>query len=274
MTSRDCALVAFGSSRPLIVLTNDDGVSSPGLAALKNALDPLGDVRIVAPDQNRSGAARSITMHAPLWVEEVELADGSVAYATDGTPVDCVRMAALGLLDRKPDLIVSGINLGVNLGDDITYSGTVAAAFEGIMLDIPAIAISSERYVAGYDFDVPARVAHRLVSTALENGFPAKTLLNVNCPDRPWKEIKGVKFTVLGKRVYGDKVEYRGTEGRRRGYHIYNDELSYLNEPGTDFEAMAEGWVSVTPLHFDLMSHEALKELGGWDVALNAEEKA
>jgi 5'-nucleotidase len=271
--SRDCALVAFGSSRPLIVLTNDDGVSSPGLAALKAALDPLGDVHIVAPDQNRSGAARSITMHAPLWVEEVELPDGSIAYSTDGTPVDCVRMATLGLLERKPDLIVSGINLGVNLGDDITYSGTVAAAFEGIMLDIPAVAISSEAYVAGTDFTVPGRVAHRLVSIALEKGFPAKTLLNVNCPDRPWEAIQGAKLTVLGKRVYGDKVEYRETRGNRRGYHIYNDDLGYLHEPGSDFEALAEGWVSITPLHFDLMSHAGLDAICGWDAELNSWEK-
>ena len=265
MAERDCALVAFGSSPPLIVLTNDDGVASPGLAALKDALDPLGDVRVVAPDQNRSGAARSITMHAPLWVEEVELADGSLAYATDGTPVDCVRMAALGLLDRRPDLIVSGINLGGNLGDDITYSGTVAAALEGIMLDIPAIALSAEDYHPGYDLSVPARFAQRLVSVALVRGFPAKTLLNVNCPDLPWQAVRGARLTVLGKRVYGDKVEYRETRGNRRGYHIYNDDLSYLHEPGTDFEAIAEGWVSITPLHFDLMSHEALDRLRGWE---------
>ncbi len=267
--SRDCALVAFGSSRPLIVLTNDDGVWSPGLAALKTALDPLGEVRIVAPDQNRSGAARSITMHSPLTVEEVELPDGTRAYATDGTPVDCVRMAALGLLDRTPDIVVSGINLGVNLGDDITYSGTVAAALEGIMLDIPAIAMSSERFGAGYDFMVPARVARLLVKTALEKGFPAKTLLNVNCPDRPAEQIKGMKFTRLGKRVYGDKVEYRETKGLRKEYHIYNDDLSYVHESGTDFEAIAEGWVSITPLHFDLMSHDALDALTGWGGSLS-----
>ncbi len=269
MAGRDCALVAFGCSRPLIVLTNDDGVRSPGLAVLKEALDPLGEVHIVAPDQNRSGAARSITMHSPLWVEEVELADGSVAYSTDGTPVDCVRMAALGLLDREPDLIVSGINLGGNLGDDITYSGTVAAAFEGIMLGIPAIALSAEGYCAGYDLSVPARFAHRLVSTALAQGFPAKTLLNVNCPDRSWEKIGGVRLTLLGKRIYGDKVEYRETKGNRRGYHIYNDDLSWHQEPGTDFEAIAEGWISITPLHFDLMSHEALDQLRGWEDALH-----
>jgi 5'-nucleotidase len=257
MADRHCSLVAFDSSSPLIVLTNDDGVSSPGLAALKTALDPLGEVRIVAPDQNRSGAARSITMHTHLWVEEVSLPDG-------------VRMAALGLLDRVPDLIVSGINLGGNLGDDITYSGTVAAAFEGIMLDIPAIAISAEAYHPGYDLTVPARVARLLVSTALTCGFPAKTLLNVNCPDRSWDALGGLRLTTLGKRVYGDKVEYRETKGNRRRYHIYNDDLSYQKEPGTDFEAVAEGFASVTPLHFDLMSHTALDELRGWESALSA----
>jgi 5'-nucleotidase len=269
MAGRDCALVAFGSSRPLIVLTNDDGVDSPGLALLKAALEPLGEVQIVAPDQNRSGAARSITMRSPLWVEEVQLADGGVAYSTDGTPVDCVRMAALGLLDRRPDLIVSGINLGGNLGDDITYSGTVAAALEGIMLDIPAVALSAEGYHAGYDLTVPARIAHRLISVAMTQGFPAKTLLNVNCPDRSWDTLGGVRLTTLGKRIYGDKVEYRETKGSRRGYHIYNDDLSYHHETGSDFEAIAEGWVSITPLHFDLMSHEALDQLRDWEGALS-----
>jgi len=268
MVRRDCALVAFRSSPPLVVLTNDDGVGSPGLTALKTALDPLGDVRIVAPDQNRSGAARSITMRGPLWVEELELPDGSLAFSTDGTPVDCVRMAALGLLDRAPDLIVSGINLGANLGDDITYSGTVAAALEGIMLDIPAVALSAEGYHPGYDLTVPARFARRLVSLALTNGFPAKTLLNVNCPDRAWEALGGVRLTVLGKRVYGDRVQHHETCGNRRRYYIYNDYPGYRNEPGTDFEAVAEGCISITPLHFDLMSHEALDQLRGWEGGL------
>lgn len=269
MAVGDCCLVEFGRERPLIVLSNDDGVHSPGLLALKVGLDPLGDVRVVAPDQNRSGAARSITMHSPLWVEEVEFPDGSIAYSTDGTPVDCVRMAALGLLDRVPDLIVSGINLGGNLGDDITYSGTVAAAFEGIMLDIPAIALSAEGYHPGYDLSVPARFARQLVSVMLARGFPAKTLLNVNCPDRAWAEMRGVRLTVLGKRIYGDKAQQHGNKGRRRRYYIYNDDLSYHREPGTDFEAVTEGWVSVTPLHFDLMSHEALGLLRGWESDLD-----
>ncbi len=254
--------------RPRIVLTNDDGVQSPGLAVLKQALDPLGEVSVVAPDQNRSGAARSITMHSPLWVEEVEMADGSLAYSTDGTPVDCVRMAALGLLDQRPDLIVSGINLGGNLGDDITYSGTVAAALEGIMLDIPAIALSAEGYHPGYDLTVPARFARLLVSMALLKHFPPKTLLNVNCPDLPWEALRGVRLTLLGKRIYGDKVQHHETLGNRRRYYIYNDDLSYYREPGTDFEAVSEGYVSITPLHFDLMSHEALEELRSWEQEL------
>ena len=208
-------------------------------------------------------------MRSPLWVEEVELADGSVAYSTDGTPVDCVRMAALGLLDRKPDLIVSGINLGENLGDDITYSGTVAAALEGIMLDVPAIALSAQGYHSGYDLTVPARFTRRLLEIMLRDGFPAKTLLNINCPDRPWDELAGVKLTLLGKRIYGDKVQHQETQGNRRRYYIYNDELSYQREPGTDFEAVTAGYVSMTPLHFDLMSHEALDQLRCWEPELN-----
>ncbi len=262
---KDYPLVGFGPARPLIVLTNDDGVRSPGLAVLKASLDPLGEVRIVAPDQNRSGAARSITMHSPLCVEEVELPDGSLAYSTDGTPVDCVRMAALGLLDRTPDLIVSGINLGGNMGDDITYSGTVAAALEGIMLDIPAVALSAEGYHPGYDLSVPARFAHRLVSVMFAKGFPARTLLNVNCPDRPWEALRGARLTTLGKRIYGDKVQYHDTRDGRRRYYVYNDDLSYHQEAGADFEAIAGGWVSITPLHFDLMSHDALDGLQGWE---------
>ncbi|MCL4368094.1 MAG: 5'/3'-nucleotidase SurE [Actinobacteria bacterium] len=269
MAGRECPLVGFGPARPLIVITNDDGVDSPALIPLRQALAQLGDVRIVVPDQNRSGAARSITMHSPLWVEEVELFDGSVAYSSDGTPVDCVRMAALGLLDREPDLIVSGINLGENLGDDITYSGTVAAALEGIMLDIPAIALSAQGYHPDYDLSVPARFAQHLIQMVLKSGFPAKTLLNINCPDRSWVDLAGAKLTVLGKRIYGDKVQHQETRGNRRRYYIYNDELGFRQEPGTDFEAVTAGYVSITPLHFDLMSHEALEQLRCWEPDLD-----
>ena len=142
------------------------------------------------------------------------------------------------------------------------------------MLGIPAIAISAEGYHPGYDVSVPARLARRLVCTALAKGFPSKTLLNVNCPDLPLEGLRGLRLTSLGKRVYGDKVEYRETKGNRRGYHIYNDHLGYLREAGTDFEAISEGFASITPLHFDLMSHEALDELHSWDGALGSWRQA
>ena len=257
-------LVPLASARPRILVTNDDGIDSPGLAALRAALVPLGDVTVVAPDCNRTGAARSITMRTPLWVEEVEMFDGGVGFATDGTPVDCVRLAALGFLDRPPELIVSGINLSGNLGDDITYSGTVAAAFEGIMLDTPALAISAEGYGPGYDLDVAARFAALLVRRVIEHGFPEHTLLNVNVPDLPWDRLTGVRVTTLGKRIYGDEVKLQETEGRRRRYFIYGDDLSYHHEEGTDFEAIADGCVSITPIHFDLTAHDAVRRLQGW----------
>lgn len=262
----------FGGRRgdtPSILVTNDDGVHSPGLLYLKQALERFGQVSVVAPDRNRTGAGRSITMRSPLWVEEVTLADGSRAFATDGTPVDCVRLAALGFLERPPDLIVAGINLGGNLGDDITYSGTVAAAFEGIMLDTPAIAFSAEGFHEGYDLTVPARFAGLLIGEVLSNGFPRKTLLNVNCPDLPWASLAGTRITRLGKRIYGDRVQLRETAGNRRRYFIYGDDLRYHHEQGTDFEAIVDGCVSITPIHFELTSEEALAELQGWDLNLS-----
>lgn len=246
---------------PLILITNDDGIESPGLLALKSALEPLGRVVVIAPDRNRTGAARSITMHAPLWIEEVELADGSLGFATDGTPVDCVRTGALGFLDRAPDLIVAGINLSGNLGDDITYSGTVAAALEGIMLDIPAIAVSAEGFREGYDLSVPAECAASIVRSVLTCGFPKGTMLNVNVPPLPLGAIRGVRVTRLGRRVYGDQVQLQEGNGRRRRFIIYGDQLGYQQEPGTDFEAISQGYVSVTPIHFDLTAHDALDTL-------------
>src|SRR6478672_9308100 len=177
-----------------ILLTNDDGVTSRGLFAAKQALDAVGAVLVIAPDSNRSGSARSITIDRPLTVGEVELRDGSTAYATDGTPVDCVRFGELGLVGERPDLIVSGINYGYNLGDDVTYSGTVAAAFEGILLGIPGIAISQGAPTASgsdfrrhesYDFTPSAEFLGTVVEQVLEHGIPEGSILNVNVPAEP-----------------------------------------------------------------------------------------
>jgi 5'-nucleotidase len=258
-----------------VLVTNDDGIGAEGLQTLRRALRELDDVRVdvVAPDSNRSATARSITTRSPLWVEEIEFADGDRGFATEGTPVDCVRFADLGLLGEKPDLIVSGINHGANLGDDITYSGTVAAALEGIVLGVPAIAISQQssaremgfRFGRSFDFGVAAALAAELVRHLAENPLPEGILLNVNCPAA---EIKGIEVTRLGKRLYDDELKLveEDSEGRRR-YEIYGFEPSFEDEPGTDLSAVARGKVALTPIHFDLTHHDGLGGLGEWDIA-------
>jgi 5'-nucleotidase len=260
-----------------VLLTNDDGISATGLHAMRRALleVPSIELAVIAPDSNRSATARSITTHHPLWVEEVEFGDGTSGFATDGTPVDCVRFAALGLIDFEPELIVSGINHGSNLGDDVTYSGTVAAAFEGIVLGIPAIAVSQQadhgemdfRAASGWsreDFAQAAAFAARLVEELERVPMPAGTLLNVNCPAG---EIAGARATRLGKRIYNDRMQLTEEEDGRRRYRIYGERPSYQPEDGTDFAALADRCIAVTSIHFDLTDQAAVDELAGFDLA-------
>jgi 5'-nucleotidase len=253
-----------------ILVTNDDGIESPGLFALKQVLDPLGDVSVIAPDSNRSATARSITIRRPLEVDEVLLPDGTVGYATDGTPVDCVRFAVLGLLGRTPDVIVSGINHGLNLGDDVTYSGTVAAALEGVLLGWPAIAVSQqatnrEHWDSGkaeYDFRAVAAFVAQLVPIAVREQFPRRVLLNVNAPGAAPVDIRGALVTRLGRRIYNDRLELmEDADGTRRRYLIYGDDPSHHREDGTDFAAIESGAISVTPLHFDLTDIDGMEHL-------------
>jgi 5'-nucleotidase len=255
-----------------ILLTNDDGITAPGLQAVRRALRELDDVvvDVIAPDSNRSATARSITTRSPLSVEEVEFGDGDVGFATDGTPVDCVRFAELGLVGGRPDLIVSGINHGANLGDDITYSGTVAAALEGIVLGIPAIAVSQQSsgggmgYVSGrFDFAVAAAFTAQLVARLLTESMPEATLINVNCPAG---EPSGIEVTRLGKRIYNDELKPLDEEaqGGRRRYEIYGWKPGYEEIDGTDLYAVARGRIAVTPIHFDLTDHGGLDRLRGW----------
>ena len=267
-----------------VLVTNDDGIRAKGLQALRRALRELDDVEVhvVAPDSNRSATARSITTRSPIWVEEVEFDDGDRGFATEGTPVDCVRFADLGLLGSKPDLIVSGINHGSNLGDDVTYSGTVAAAFEGIVLGVPAIALSQQSakgemgFLPGrtFDFSFAAALAARLVEKVRSEPLPEGTLLNVNVPSG---EPQGVEVTKLGKRLYNDELKLveEDSEGRRR-YRIYGFEPSFEDEPGTDLAAIARGRVALTPIHFDLTHHDGMDGLGAWDTdgLLDAAAKA
>jgi 5'-nucleotidase len=260
-----------------VLLTNDDGIQATGLNALRKALleVPGIELDVIAPDANRSATARSITTRSPLWVEEIQFEDGTVGYATDGTPVDCVRFASLGLVGAEPELIVSGINHGANLGDDITYSGTVAAALEGAVLGVPAIAVSQQsmkremdfRFGKNFEFDTAALFAARLVARLDERPISPGTLLNVNCPALGMEELAGAVVTRLGKRVYRDNLELEEEdESGRRRYRIYGMEPSYEPEEGTDFAAIDADMISVTPLHFELTDVQRLEEMAGWDL--------
>ena len=262
-----------------VLLTNDDGIEAAGLQALRKALldVPAVELAVIAPDGNRSAMARSITTRRPLWVQEVDFGDGTVGYATDGTPVDCVRLANLGLIKGfEAELVVSGINHGSNLGDDITYSGTVAAAFEAIVLGLPGIAVSQQssaleldfRVGKGFEFEAAATFTARLVAELNSVPLPEGTLLNINVPG---SQPSGVEVARLGKRVYRDELslvdEDTDPENPRRLYRIYGDASFERDETGTDLKAVAEGRIAVTPIHFDLTDREGLTALQRYDLA-------
>jgi 5'-nucleotidase len=257
-----------------VLLTNDDGIDAEGLQALRRALAALDDVElaVIAPDGNRSATARSITFRRPLWVAEVPFDDGTVGYACDGTPVDCVRLASLGMIeDFTPDVIVSGINHGANLGDDITYSGTVAAALEGVLLGIPGIAVSQQsnrremdfRLGNLFDFEHAAAFTAQVVDRLDDVPLPPGTLLNVNVPAG---EIAGVEVARLGKRVYQDRLELVEEDTDRNLYRIYGDSPVHDDDPGTDLAAVHAGRIAVTPLHFDLTAAHGIEALRGYDL--------
>ncbi|MDQ6745517.1 MAG: 5'/3'-nucleotidase SurE [Actinomycetota bacterium] len=259
-----------------VLLTNDDGIEAEGLQALRRAL--LGvrgvELAVVAPDGNRSAMARSITTRRPLWVKEVDFGDGTVGYATDGTPVDCVRLARLGLIEGfKAELVVSGINHGSNLGDDITYSGTVAAALEAIVLGLPGIAVSQQSSALeldftsgrGFEFTAAATFVARVVAELEDVPLPGGTLLNINVPGA---DPHGVEVAKLGKRIYRDELSLvdEGSGGRRL-YRIYGDASYERDETGTDLAAVAAGKIAITPIHFDLTDRDGLDALARYDLA-------
>ena len=255
-----------------IVLTNDDGIDAAGLLAARQALENVGEVLTIAPDRNRSGVARSITFGAPLHIEEREMADGGIGYACTGTPVDCVRLVSLGLMGFEPDIVVSGINHGENLGDDITYSGTVAAAFEGIVIGVPGIAVSLaiERPWHHHDepechFDPVAAFAARLAKATVKR-LPPGRILTVNAPNLPESELKGARVTKLGRRFYTDELIAIEDESGRVGYDIYNNPPGRHEEEGTDFAAVEAGEISVTPVHLKLTDEPGLEELESWNL--------
>ena len=242
-----------------ILLSNDDGYLATGLRTLQQRLQPLGELTVVAPDRNQSGASSSLTLHSPL---RVTTADDGVMAVT-GTPSDCVHLALAGLLDREPDLVVSGINHGANLGDDVIYSGTVAAAIEGRHLGLPAIAVSLVTD-GGDHFETAAEVTAQLLERIVRHPIAADTILNVNVPDIPSSELKGIRATRLGFRHRAEPVV---SDRDPRGRPIYwigpagpGDDAG----PGTDFHAVREGFASVTPLQIDLTRHRQLDTLQHW----------
>lgn len=253
-----------------ILVTNDDGVTAPGLMALAQAMRSIPDARvsILAPDRNWSGGGHVKTLERPLRIKEVSLADGSIAFASDGAPSDCVALALLGFFEEKIDLVVSGINPMHNLGHDVTYSGTVTAAMEAVIWDTPGIAFSLgslENHLGALDYSAAADVARKVVRTFLLHHIPVGMLLNVNIPYSPVEEIKGMRITRQGLRVYRDRLDKRIDPRGRPYYWIGGDSPTGTPEEGTDVGAVAAGYVSITPIQLDLTMYNAVPTLADWD---------
>lgn len=251
-----------------LLVTNDDGVTAPGLLVLAEELRKSYQVTILAPDRNWSASGHVKTMHRPLRVKEVMLGDGTIALASDGAPSDCVVLAMLGLIPDDIDLVVSGINPNANLGHDVTYSGTVTAALEASIWGIPGVAVSldsPENHLGDLDFGPAARVARKVVDKVIKNQLHSKTVLNVNVPYLPDDEIKGYQITRQGLRVYKDRLDRRFDPRGRPYYWIGGDAPTGIPEEGTDFGSLVNGYVSITPLQLDLTAIDMLGSLQDWN---------
>jgi len=247
----------------IILVTNDDGVSSEGLRTLADTLGQMGHVRVVAPDRERSAAAHSLTLHRPLRVEEIS----PYVWAVDGTPVDCVNLGVYGVLKERPALVVSGINKGPNLGEDVVYSGTVSAAFEATFLGIPSFAISLASR-DNFHFAAAADVALKISRHVVEHGMPKGTFLNVNVPNVDAKTLPSYKITRQGQRVFKDAVVEKVDPRGKKYYWIGGEDLGFEEIEGTDFYAVTHGFVSITPLCVDLTNHQAKEVIAGWRLEL------
>lgn len=251
-----------------ILVTNDDGVTAPGLLALVQAMRSLGHVTVLAPDRNWSASGHVKTLHRPLRARPVVLADGSPALASDGAPSDCVALALMGLVTEPVDLVVSGINPYANLGHDLTYSGTVTAAMEAAIYGIKALAFSlnsNDETPQPLDYGPTAQFARIIAEQVLQNGLPGGTLLNVNVPVASFEQIRGIRITRQGTRIYRDQLVRRADPRGRPYYWIGGDAPTGLSEPGTDFGALAENYVSITPIELDLTAYDALATLEKWN---------
>jgi 5'-nucleotidase len=254
-----------------ILVTNDDGVEAPGLLALAAALRPLGKITVLAPDRNWSASGHVKTMHRPLRVKPTTLADGSAALASDGAPSDCVALALLGLVPEPIDLVVSGINPNANVGHDVTYSGTVTAAMEATIAGIPGLAVSldtPEEHKASIDYEPSAHLAAHIIKSLVHYTLPKPFLLNINFPYGPVDTMRGVAITRQGLRVYRDALVERADPRGRPYYWIGGEAPTGVPDQGTDFWALSERLVSITPLQLDLTAHDQLEVLKSWDLHL------
>lgn len=257
-----------------ILLTNDDGIDSPGIAALRRAVDGLGDVHTIAPDRNNSAVARGITITRALQLAPARFGDGFSGLACDGTPSDCVRVGLLGARVPEPDLVLSGINLGANLGTDITYSGTVGAAMEAALRGKPALAFSVEALQPGW-LDEAEPIVRALVADVIAHGLPRHSILNVNLPDRPFSAMAGIRPARLGGASCRDRLllDGDGSAGAAQPdaaheYYLPCEQSSPADWTDTDVELVGLGYVAVTPVHYDLLDATMLAELSAWDLDL------
>ena len=243
-----------------LLISNDDGITAPGIQVLSGRMSSLGKVTIVAPDKNRSGASNSLTLESPVRIRET----GDRTYSVSGTPTDCVHIALTGLLGKDPDMVVSGINAGANLGDDVIYSGTVAAAMEGRFLGFPALAVSLVFTERPQHYSTAAEAVALLVEQLRKDPLPADTILNINVPDLPLQQIKGFEVTRLGHRHRAEPVVKTTDPRGRPMYWIGPAGPEQDAGPGTDFDAIRRGYISITPIHVDLTRYQALEQVSGW----------
>ena len=244
----------------LALLTNDDGINAKGLLALKRELSKIGQVWVVAPDREQSATSHSLTLQYPLRINKI----AEKFYSVDGTPTDAVMLAVHAILKRRPDILISGINHGPNLGDDVSYSGTVAAAMEGAILNIPSISVSNVNWNPKH-FESAAKFVRKLAKFVLKNGLPKDTFLNVNIPDKK-HVVRRFKITRLGKRVYNDVVIEK-IDPRGKNYFWIGEQNSiWEKEEDTDFAAIQKGYVSITPLHLDMTDYEAMEQIKRWEI--------
>lgn len=244
-----------------ILLTNDDGVNAPGLAALRKALSDLGDLTVVAPDTERSGVAHSVTLAQPLRIRKVYHSEEFFGFGINGAPADCVKLACREILGALPDLLCSGMNLGANVAINVLYSGTVAAAIEGAILGVPSVAFSLAE-TEKPDFDEAARVAREVLGLILATGIPERTVLNVNIPGLPRAAIRGIRVTHQSRTSYNELFEKRRDPWGRPYFWITGQMTNdYEREPDSDLRALRDGYVSITPVHFDVTAYDTIPTL-------------